>query len=1790
MLSVSVAGFGIVNFPDSMSEEEVRQALDRMRREGQFGHAGAGAGAQPAQAARPARPALPASPPTAPADPRERKREELARIAREGDVGRVDLPEDPWTSIADRLPAPVVPIARGLAGPLVDVPLPVLRRGADAAAGWTVGLAEHAGLVDEGTRQEMQANLEAEREASLLHGNADQRALALAGGELGGGAAGALVPGLSLGRAAGLVRSASPIVRGLAAGGVAAAEGALQTYGDTAGSPEGVMTPVEFPGGIKVPAIALGAGLGAASGLAGVTGGLRKAADFDAAGAATRTISPVDAATPSPATQARIDTARQALDTDPALRELEATSQATASRTILDQYDLARQQLDAEIDSALAANAAAAQRNPVAVKVAAPEEAQAFREQRYRAFDNEWNPIIRDSATTIDDATLHDLADRTEVPASAVQAPPMRRRFSPSEAGAVGPLGPPKPGSSASGGIGGGPSNPPELTVQRPRWALSAEDGLARLGQFAEENKGATLSPDDLPFKLSRLPLIRWERTENALNPRREGGQFWLIGDSLEYNRPASDPGAAMDPSFDVGGHLPQTATFEPRNPLIVSRPAFGTRAQIRRVPVGVVEGEFFKQAQDAGHDAVVMVYRNPQAFGQEATAVEVVTFPGAKIGPRQISAASVRDMMHDGVAPEVIESLRPGPESADLLALYRRVYDDPDNALPADRETWAGFMESHKAEKRVSDSVGRAAGFKHWPKRGAREPDAGAGGTGSGGSGTGVGPGGRFSSGESGAIGPLGRPKAATPQTPAERVIRYGDVPREPLRDRLRKAGDRLIDQLSDKEDAPVRLLRRAELPDAARQIERYIGRARGASRIARLALLKGVRRFDPVTGNTTRVHDSLNAVIGGLDDVAERDLNNYMAARHHMELVARRDRAQLEYDMARAARLNDLRQTRRADADSLRRMAGDVRSARARELIVARRAARAQGQGEARLDVSRTIGTRALATNDRSLDRLAGRQGEAAGRAMGRQAAAAALAPGAADRSRYSINAARRVAMGIRDQATRLYREHQRVDPHPDVRLDIDDEGTAIARQIIDDIEQRYGVTVDPATGTRRVNQLDDIADGVRSWSTAAVIDQLDSVGYFRPGQRDALLAAGQQYAPFFRLLDEVAADPQFVSGGTSSSPIKRISGGLSPKLPIAPPLESFIAQHQRVAVWVERQRINNLLGDYAEAHPDTVGAEIRQVAPGTDSRSYTAGTFTVFRDGQRIQYSGPDDLIRAVSHMAPEQANVFLQAGIAAARLLRSGATLTLDFAVRNFLRDQFSASAYGSEFRYRPTDFFAGLWAQTRFASPELRTFVDDWEAAGGALSDYISIERPDIQYDVRSVRNTTTRQQLLTDWHAEQNKIVKYVLYPVLKPMEAASSRVEQATRIGAYRRAKLGGASDLEGGFYSRNITLDFGRSGTLGQRWNSVEAFANASLQDVARFSRAMRERPISTTMQAAAYITLPALATWAAYKDDPQYQALPEWERAAFLHVHKLDDGRWVRIPRPQGLLNLTYGYGIVKMLDAARGRLDEPVNELLAVLFNETPLRFSPIQPDPTMGGSTRGSFEAIPSALQPAMEAAAGEGGWSSFRQSPIVPAGMQDSLLPEDRAGDTTTTTARLIGRKMGVAPLKVDSLIRGYGAGLSYSLVQGVEKLTGVGNDLPPLPSTAKEIPGVGGLISGPSYGFATQPVQDFYALESQATAAAGSLRQAAEQGRVFDYQRILREHPEWQLADQLAKSRRELKELRDYRRDIRTNKSLTPEMRFDMLLKVDQAVTQIAAGQMHQASDFLRAYRERNP
>jgi endonuclease YncB( thermonuclease family) len=117
-----------------------------------------------------------------------------------------------------------------------------------------------------------------------------------------------------------------------------------------------------------------------------------------------------------------------------------------------------------------------------------------------------------------------------------------------------------------------------------------------------------------------------------------------------------------------------------------------------------------------------------------------------------------------------------------------------------------------------------------------------------------------------------------------------------------------------------------------------------------------------------------------------------------------------------------------------------------------------------------------------------------------------------------------------------------------------------------------------------------------------------------------------------------------------------------------------------------------------------------------------------------------------------------------------------------------------------------------------------------------------------------------------------------------------------------------------------RNITLDFQTHGRWGEGINALYPFFNAELQDYARFSRALKEAPLTTMLRGFTFISIPAIANWYMNFDNPKYQELPAVDKELFLHPWGYNEEykKFGRVSRPIGTVSGFFGLTVHKMLD--------------------------------------------------------------------------------------------------------------------------------------------------------------------------------------------------------------------------------------------------------------------------------
>ena len=216
-------------------------------------------------------------------------------------------------------------------------------------------------------------------------------------------------------------------------------------------------------------------------------------------------------------------------------------------------------------------------------------------------------------------------------------------------------------------------------------------------------------------------------------------------------------------------------------------------------------------------------------------------------------------------------------------------------------------------------------------------------------------------------------------------------------------------------------------------------------------------------------------------------------------------------------------------------------------------------------------------------------------------------------------------------------------------------------------------------------------------------------------------------------------------------------------------------------------------------------------------------------------------------------------------------------------------------------------------------------------------------------------------------------------------------------------KARQKGLSMEEAARAAREVTLDFSRSGRVGEQVNQVVPFFNACLQGGDKMVRLFREDFVGTSLKVLKYIVLPSLLIMAMNWDEDWYKDLDPDIKNNYWCL-----GRNIRIPKPQEA-GVLFGSGIEALFQQAADKDKDAVSNFLkAFSSNMTP--------------------SVLPTLILPLIEWSA---NYSFFKGRSLV--GNKYSRLPDElQYNDYTSELSKGIGSTLKVSPMKIDNLVRGY--------------------------------------------------------------------------------------------------------------------------------------------------------------
>lgn len=568
---------------------------------------------------------------------------------------------------------------------------------------------------------------------------------------------------------------------------------------------------------------------------------------------------------------------------------------------------------------------------------------------------------------------------------------------------------------------------------------------------------------------------------------------------------------------------------------------------------------------------------------------------------------------------------------------------------------------------------------------------------------------------------------------------------------------------------------------------------------------------------------------------------------------------------------------------------------------------------------------------------------------------------------------------------------------------------------------------------------SEYEPIAKAVTGYSQK-LLDYSVDTGLISKNLAARLKEIYPDYVPFNRIFEEGELVDHGFSGGkavaslSKQTIVQKLTGSARE---IASPIESLIAKTNDAFRQGEKNIAARILASYKDLPGNPFN--LRELQPGESA----VHSITYLDDGVKRTFETTKEIAAAAKALNVQQLNILGKIFALPVRVAKLGITgINIPFVASNVVKDQVTAFINSNKALQtsvaNPVNFVRSLFSAVRHDKlyEELVR-----EGAGGTSFDIARDQIPATVKRIRAARSLPSRIRYTVTHPGE-----------LLRAVENTIARSEELTRLQQYRGTKLKlvkeGMPEAEARIAAakaaRENTVNFARRGEWGAVLNSAFLYLNAGIQGTRTLIRSAATRPLATGAKIATSVFMPVSIATAWNMNDPSrraaYEDIPEFEKQNNIIIippdpTKDEKGRWnvIKIPLAQGVNDLStlprraieqaFGY------DPLRAR------EIAEALISTV----SPIAP-------TKGDLlsSLTPQAIKPALEEASNT---NFFTGRNIVPP-YKTKLPPEEQVFETTSGSARKIGKALGVSPIKVESYIRETFGGVGSQVLNMLDRVT----------------------------------------------------------------------------------------------------------------------------------------------
>ena len=515
------------------------------------------------------------------------------------------------------------------------------------------------------------------------------------------------------------------------------------------------------------------------------------------------------------------------------------------------------------------------------------------------------------------------------------------------------------------------------------------------------------------------------------------------------------------------------------------------------------------------------------------------------------------------------------------------------------------------------------------------------------------------------------------------------------------------------------------------------------------------------------------------------------------------------------------------------------------------------------------------------------------------------------------------------------------------------------------------------------------------------------------------DAFEAMFQNYVPLGGLaLDEENADTSlYPTGGAGMSvygdTTKRARGRKSEAQNV---LAQAIAQNAAVHA---KARKNEALSSLYKLVKDNPNPKVWRLAKEVPFDAQSAVGVRVNGEQQFIVFSNPD-MAKSLKNMGVEKLDLFSKAMRRFSGFLRrSFTTANPEFIISNFARDiqsaLFNAMAEadipGGQIPGR--HIAAKVMTRVKQTLPallknavgkdlpsEMAAYFEEFKEDGGQTGWGFVKDVGTIAAEIESEINEKSKAKKASEWMAKNS----------IDVIENVNDAFENSVRLAAYIEARKAGVSREKAAELSKNITVNFNRSGELGPMANAWYMFFNASVQGTVRLARSLGtlkdvRKPngeldswfnrLNGAQKMAFGLSLTTgmltMINIAMSDDDEDgvsfYEKIPDYEKERNLII-MYSGKNYFKIPLPYGF-NVFANMG-TSMVEAANGQR-EPLDAGM-FLLNSAFSSFSPISFGQSKDASKYLAKGLSPTILKPFVDIAVNETYFGSSVYREQFPVG------------------------------------------------------------------------------------------------------------------------------------------------------------------------------------------------------